>query len=74
MTYDVVRHIGIIRCRTSDLPCRRLARIQMFLIILKKIDFCHREAPSAFRAARAIPFWSGAIAPVCLQVDLGTVT
>ncbi len=29
MTYDVVRHIGIIRCRRSNLRCRRSARIQM---------------------------------------------
>ncbi len=29
MTYDVVRHIGIIRCPTSNLRCRRLARIKM---------------------------------------------
>jgi hypothetical protein len=29
MTYDVVRHIGIIRCRRSNLRYRRLARVQM---------------------------------------------
>ncbi len=30
MTYDVVRYIGIIRCRRFDLRYRRLARIQMW--------------------------------------------
>ncbi len=30
VTYDVARHIGIIRRRRSDLRCRRLARIQMY--------------------------------------------
>jgi hypothetical protein len=29
MTYDIVCNIGIIRCRTSDVRHRRLARIQM---------------------------------------------